>query len=269
MNGEISTEVIENIETPKLRPIRSVRMVAVAFAFFCYVTFAALYFSRPNKPLISLGQLRLTMDTLLELVFTILTLPAFGMAYLYGVRKHEENSSFAVPESAIDFLFVAAIAWVAVGNGIHLTAKLNEQMIAIQSNGQWSAIRASFHWTRQVVGHVLPHIGWQVLFSALMLGQLKRPYRGQKPKNATWFFGGLFGLLFAHGAIAGTCTHIGFVLTAVSCLGFLYLGHKSKFLPGEIPILRFFFYSQVTFLLAVAVYWSVSLLGLVPLTPTV
>jgi len=58
MNGEISTEVVETVDAAKLRPIRSIRLVAMAFAFFCYVSFAALYFFRPNKPLISLGQLR-------------------------------------------------------------------------------------------------------------------------------------------------------------------------------------------------------------------
>jgi hypothetical protein len=263
MNGEISTEVIESVDAAKLRPIRSVRMMAVAFAFFCYVSFAALYFFEPNKPLISLGPLRLTIDALLEVAFTLLTLPAFGLAYFYGIRNHKENRDFGVPDFAIDFLFVAAIAWVAIGNGIHLTSKLSEQLIANQTDGRWLGIKANFHWIRQVAGHVFPHIGWQVLFSALMLGQLKRPYRGQKPKAATWFFGGVFGLLFAQGAIAGTCTHIGFVLTAISCLGFLYLGHKSKFLPGEIPILRFFFYSQVTFLLTMVVYWSVFRLGLI------
>jgi hypothetical protein len=263
MNGEISTEVIERVDAAELRPIRSNRVAAVAFAFFCYTSFAALYFFSPHKPLISLGQLRFTVDTLLELVFTLLTLPAFGLAYFYGIRHHQEDRDFGVPDFAIDFLFVAAIAWVAIGNGIHLTAKLNEQLIAKQTDGQWLGIKASFHWIRQVAGHVFPHIGWQALFSALMLGQLKRPYRGQEPKAATWFFGGLFGLLFAHGAIAGTCTHIGFVLTAISCLVFLRLGHKSKFLPGEIPILRFFFYSQITFLLTIVVYWSAFRLGLI------
>ena len=226
-------------------------MVAIAFGISCYASFAALYFLKPNKPVISLGQLRLTIDALLELVFTVLTLPGLGLAYFYGIRNHEENPDFAVPDLAIDFLFVAAIAWVAIGNGIHLTAKLDEQMISNMNGERWLGIKANFHWIRQVVGHVFPHIGWQVLFSALMLGQLKRPYRGDKPRAAVSFLGGCFGLLFAQGAIAGACTHIGFVLTAISCLGFFYLGRKSKLPPGEVPILRFFFSSQVTFLLTI------------------
>ena len=118
-------------------------------------------------------------------------------------------------------------------------------------------IRANFHWIRQEVGHVFPHIGWQILFAALMLGQLKRPYEGEKPKAAVSFYGAAFGLLFAHGAIAGGCTHIGFVLTAVSFLVFSYLGHNAKVLPGELPALNFFLSSQVTFLLTVLLYWLI------------
>ena len=68
------------------------------------------------------------------------------------------------------------------------------------------------------------------------------PIGVKSPKPRFLFCGTLFGLLFAHGAIAGACTHIGFVLTAISCLGFSYLWHKSKLLPGEIPILRFFYF---------------------------
>jgi transposase-like protein len=67
----------------------------------------------------------------------------------------------------------------------------------------------------------------------------------------------------AHGAIAGACTHIGFVLTAISFLGFSYLGRKSMLPPGEVPILSFFFSSQVTFLLTMLTYWSVFHLGLI------
>ena len=104
---------------------------------------------------------------------------------------------------------------------------------------------------------MFPHIGWQVLFAALMLGQLKRPYLGSKPRSAVSFFGTLLGLLFAHGAIAGGCTHLGFVLTAASCLIFVYLGYRAKLAPGELPILNFFFCSQVTFLLAMIIYWTV------------
>ena len=32
---------------------------------------------------------------------------------------------------------------------------------------------------------------------------------------------------------------------------------KLKLLPGEVPIVKFFFSSQVTFLLAMVVYWLV------------
>ena len=256
MNGETSIEIIESGDAPTSRPILSLRLVAIAFGISCYASFAALYFLRPNKPVISLGQLRITIDALLELVFTVLSLPGLGLAYFYGIRNHKENPDFAVPDLAIDFLFVAAIAWVAIGNGIHLTSKLDEQMVSSLNDERWSGIKANFHWMRQVVGHVLPHIGWQVLFSALMLGQLKRPYRGQKPKAAVSYFGVCFGILFAHGAIAGACTHIGFVLTAISCLGFSYLGRKSTLPPGEVPILRFFFSSQITFLLTMLAYWS-------------
>jgi hypothetical protein len=113
------------------------------------------------------------------------------------------------------------------------------------------------------VGHVFPHIGWQLLFCAVMLGQLKRPYRGKELKPAILPSGIIFGLLFAHGAIAGDCTHIGFVLTALSCLGFSYLGRKSELLAGEIPTLKFFYFSQITFLLTMGVYWLVFRPGLI------
>jgi hypothetical protein len=205
----------------------------------------------------ALGPARFTVDALLELAFTFLALPCFGMAYFFGIKHHEQNPDFAVPEGVIDLLFVVAIIWVAVGNGIHLTAKLDEQMVSTLKDGRGSGIVANFHWIRQVVGHVFPHIGWQVLFSALMLGQLKRPYRRQEPKAMVLSCGIVFGALFAHGAIAGSCTHLGFFLTAISCLGFYYLGQKSRLLPGEIPILRFFLFSQVTFLLTIVVYWLV------------
>jgi hypothetical protein len=184
-------------------------------------------------------------------------LPFFGLTYLYGIRHHVENLDFAVPDYAIDLLLVAAIVWVAVGNGIHLTAKLDEQMVSQLTDRQVVGLRANFHYIRQVVGHVFPHIGWQLLFCALMLGQLRRPYRGREHKTAVLYCGSLFGLLFAHGAIAGTCTHIGFVLTAISCLGFSYLLRKSGLQAGEVPIIKFFFSSQVTFLLVVSVYWVV------------
>jgi hypothetical protein len=257
MNGEISTAVNGSVEMATMRPTRSMRLVGIAFGLCCYVTLAALYFSRPGKPVVSLGQARFTADALLELSFTLLALPFFGVAYLYGIRHHEENPDFPVPDLAIDLLLMAAIAWVAIGNGIHLTAKLDEQMIATLNDQQGLGIKANFHWIRQVVGHVFPHCGWQMLFSALMLGQLRRPYRGVEHKSAVLYCGALFGLLFAHGAIAGACTRIGFVLTAISCLGFSYLWHKSKLLPGEVPILKFFISSQVTFLMTMVVYWLV------------
>ncbi|MGO8789978.1 MAG: hypothetical protein ACLQVL_21690 [Terriglobia bacterium] len=265
MSGEISTGVdervetaiAERVETATWRPFRSMRMVGVAFGFCCYMSFAALYFFRPTNPVISLGQARFTVDALLEVAFTLLALPAFGMAYFHGVRHYEESPDFALPECAIDFMFVAALAWVAVGNGIHLTAKLNEQIVSTVNEGSVLGIKANFHWIRQVAGHVVPHIGWQLLFAALILGQLKRPHLGCRPRSSVSFFGTLFGLLFAHGAIAGSCTHIGFALTAISCLVFSYLGYKSKLLSGELPILNFFFSGQVTFLLTMVIYWVV------------
>ena len=184
MSGEISTGVdervetaiAERVETATWRPFRSMRMVGVAFGFCCYMSFAALYFFRPTNPVISLGQARFTVDALLEVAFTLLALPAFGMAYFHGVRHYEESPDFALPECAIDFMFVAALAWVAIGNGIHLTAKLNEQIVSTVNDGSVLGIKANFHWIRQVVGHVVPHIGWQLLFAALILGQLKRPH---------------------------------------------------------------------------------------------
>jgi len=267
MNGEISTasdetvdtgtlESFQSVETATLRPVRSVRIMVIAFAFCCYITFAALYFFRPTNPVVSLGQARFTIDALLELVFSILALPAFGVTYVYGIKHHEVNPDFPVPDVLIDFLLMAAMVWVAVGNGIHLTAKLDEQMVAALNDGPVVGLRANFHFIRQEVGHVFPHIGWQLLFAALMLGQLKRPYWGAKSKSAVSFFGTLLGLLFAQGAVAGSCTHVGFVLMAVSCAVFAYLGYKSKLHPGELPILNFFFCTQVTFLLAMIIYWG-------------
>jgi hypothetical protein len=260
MGGELSTavnECTEIVETPRLYTIRNVRLVGVAFGICCYMSFAALYFLRPTNPVIALGPARFTVDALLELAFTFLALPCFGAAYFFGIRHHEENPKFAVPGGLIDLLFVVAIVWVAVGNGIHLTAKLDEQIVSPLNGQQVSGIRANFHWIRQVVGHVFPHLGWQLLFCTLMLGQLKRPYRGERPKALIPYCGIVFGALFAHGTIAGACTHLGFVLTVISCLGFLYLRQKSKLLPAEIPILRFFMTGQVTFMLTIAVYWVV------------
>ena len=265
MNGEI-TEVAEQalesslstrVETPTFRPMPGVRMIGIAFGFCLYMSLAALYFFRPANPVISVGQARFTIDAVLEIAFTLLALPSFGMAYFYGVRHHERNPDFPLPEVVIDAMFVAALAWVAIGNGIHLTAKLNEQLVSGLTDAQVMGVKSNFHWLRQEAGHVFPHIGWQALFAALMLGQLKRPHLGCRPRSGVSFFGTLFGLLFAHGAIAGGCTHIGFAFTATSCLGFAYLGYKAKLVPGELPVLNFFFSGQVTFLLTMIVYWVV------------
>ena len=262
MDGETLTAVDESIDTavekaaPR-RPTLSLRLLGVAFGMCCYIAFAAFYFLRPGNPVLSLGPARFTADSLLEIVFTIMALPVFGLTYLYGTRHHREIGSFAVPDLAIDLLFGIAIVWVALGNGIHLTAKLEEQMLSVLKDQQGPAIKTNFHWIRQVVGHVFPHIGWQLLFAALMLGQLKRPYRGREPNAVVWPCGAVFGLLFAHGAIAGTCTHIGFALTAVSFLVFWSLARRSNLPSGEIPVLKFFFSSQVTFMLVVVIYWVV------------
>ena len=270
MDGELTTEVevSERFTEVELneslegrtgwRPLRSLRLATMAFGLSCYVAFAILYFSKPNKPVLSLGQLRFTVDALLEWLFTVLALPGLALAYFYGIRNHEENPDFPLPNLLIDLMFLVAITWVAVGNGIHLTAKLDEQIISTLPGSPWLSIKANFHWIRQVLGHVLPQIGWQVLFAALMLGQLKRPYRGHQHSSAVTCCGVVFGVLFAHGAIVGTCTHIGLVLTVISCLAFYYLGKKSKFQRGEIPTLTFFFSSQIAFILVIVAYWSVS-----------
>ena len=186
MNGELTTAIDESSQSSQtvvLRRRRSIRLVGIGFGIFCYVSCAAIYFLSPSNPVLSLGRARFTVDALLELVFTLLALPAFGFAYFYGIRRHEENPDFAFPEFAIDLMFLAAMVWVAIGNGIHLTAKLDEQMISALNGEQGMGIRANFHWIRQEVGHVFPHIGWQMLFAALMLGQLKRPYRRRKAKS--------------------------------------------------------------------------------------
>ena len=118
MGGELSTvvnECTEIVETPRFRTIRNVRLVGVAFGIMLLHEFCGPLFLRPTNPVISLGQARFTVDALLELAFTFLALPCFGAAYFYGIRHHEENPDFAVPDGAIDLLFVAAIVWVAVG----------------------------------------------------------------------------------------------------------------------------------------------------------
>jgi hypothetical protein len=177
--------------------------------------------------------------------------------FLHNVRNYDLNLDFQVSDAWLDVLVIVALAWVAIGNGIHLTAKLDEQMVSQLNDNHVVGLRANFHWIRQVVGHVFPHIGWQLLFCALMLGQLRRPYRGRQHNTAVLYCGVVFGLLFAHGAIAGACTHLGFVLTAASLLGFFYLQRKTGLSDGEVPILKFFSSSQVTFLAVVAIYWVV------------
>jgi hypothetical protein len=273
MNGEMSTVITENdeeistaisarAETPAWRPVPGIRLIGVIFGICLYMSLAAVYFLSPRNPVFSLGEARFTIDALLEITFTFLALPAFGIAYFYGVRHFEANQDFAVPEFAIEVMFVVAIIWVAIGNGIHLTAKLDEQLAsALDDRGL--GIKANFHWIRQVAGHVIPHMGWQVLFAALMLGQIKRPYRRKALNPMIVTCGVAFGILFAQGAIAGSCTRLGFFLTVASCLTFSYLAYKSKLLPGEIPIQRFFFTSQITFLLTIVVYWAVKYAALV------
>ena len=46
---------------------------------------------------------------------------------------------------------------MAVGNGIHLTAKLNEQIVSSLNDVQVLGVKSNFHWIRQVAGHVIPH----------------------------------------------------------------------------------------------------------------
>ena len=154
MNGEISTavdecvETMEAMETAESRSVVCPRLLGIAFGICCYISFAAFYFFRPGNPVVSMGQMRFTADSVLELFFTILALPFFGITYLYGVRHLEENLDFAVPEFAIDLLLVAAIVWVAIGNGIHLTAKLDEQMVSQLTDQQVVGLRANFHYIR-------------------------------------------------------------------------------------------------------------------------
>ncbi len=193
------------------------------------VSLAALYFFGPGNPVVSIGVARFTPDCLLELFFTVFAVPCFAFSYLNGVRNYPVNLDFHLSETLIDFMFMVSIVWIAVGNGIHLTAKLDEQMVAQLTDVQVVGLRANFHWIRQVVGHVFPHIGWQLMFTALMLGQLRRPYLGREHKIVITYCGILFGVLFAHGAIAGACTHLGFVLTLISLLTFSYLSRKSGF----------------------------------------
>ena len=105
MDGETSTileECVESVVVEEPRPATCRRMLGVAFGICCYVTFAAFYFFRPGNPVVSVGQARFTVDSLLEIFFTILALPFFGVAYLHGVRNYEENQDFPVSEGVLD-----------------------------------------------------------------------------------------------------------------------------------------------------------------------
>jgi len=261
MNGNKSATLETNEGTssatvPRCK-VRFSGVAAIAFGISCYVIFAALYFSKPNKPIITFGQLHFTMDAFLEILFTFLSLPSFFLVYLYGIRNYAENPGFAVPEFAIDFLLVGSIAWIALGNGIHLASKLSEQIISGINDKQGLSCKANIHYLRQVVGHIFPHIGWQMLFATLMLGQIKRPYHGRKCWQTLSFLGAIFGLLFAHGVISGHFTVFGFVSTLISCLVFSYLVYRLGCPSDEIPVIKFFFSSQITFLVTILMYWSV------------
>jgi hypothetical protein len=263
-NGLATLETNEgtNSTTVPGRKPRFSGVAAIAFGISCYMIFAALYFSKANKPIIIFGQLHFTIDAFLEILFTSLSLPGFFLIYLYGIKNYAENPGFAVPELAIDFLLVGSIAWIALGNGIHLASKLSEQMISGINGKQGLSCKANIHYLRQVVGHIFPHIGWQMLFATLMLGQIKRPYHGRKSLQKTLpFLGALFGLLFAHGAISGNSSAVGFVLTLMSCLIFSYLAHRLGCPSDEIPVIKFFLSSQITFLVVILMYWLVSRLS--------
>ena len=249
VNGSTTTE------RPNGQSIR--RTTKIIFGICCYTLFAAMYFLRPNKPVLSFGPLRYTVDSLLEVVLTVLSLPTFFLVYRYGATTYAENLGFGAPEPMIDLLLVTSVIWIALSNGIHLTSKLVDQILTASDPNSLVTGRASVHYLRQVIGHVAQHIGWQMLFAALMLGQLKRPYRGRAQTNSylpCW--GVVFGLLFAQGTIAAGCTALGFTLTLVSCALFIYLAHKSKMPSHETPVVQFFVSGQITFLLGMLFYWS-------------
>src|SRR2546427_576023 len=90
MNGNksatLETNEGTNFATVPRRKVRFSGVAAIAFGISCYVIFAALYFSKPNKPIITFGQLHFTMDAFLEILFTFLSLPSFFLAYrcLFG-----------------------------------------------------------------------------------------------------------------------------------------------------------------------------------------
>jgi hypothetical protein len=233
----------------------------IFFGICCYAVFASMYFFRPNKPVLSLGQFRFTVDSLLEVAFTVLSLPAFYLVYRYGAKTFDENPEFAVPELAIELLLICSIIWIALSNGIHLTSKLIEQVLATSGASGELASTASIHYIRQVVGHVAQHLGWQVLFATLMLGQLKRPYRGKEwGSRYIPYWGVVFGLLFTQGTIAAGCMMLGFALTVVSLVVFATLALRSRLPWREIPVLRFFQFVQITSLSSIVLYWSATAL---------
>lgn len=238
-------------------------LTKIAFGICCYMIFAAIYFFKPNKPVVFLGRLGFTVDALLEILLTVLSLPTFYLIYRYGVRTYDEDPEFVVPELFIELLLIGSIIWIALGNGIHLTSKLIEQILANSNEYFGLSCRNNIHFLRRFTGHVFPHIGWQLLFAALMLGQLKRPYRGRKIMRSYVIFGGIvFGLLFTQGAIAAECIPLGFILTTLSLALFWHLACKSRMSPQEMPVVKFFYYSQITFLFGTTLYWTVSHLSL-------
>jgi hypothetical protein len=231
----------------------------ITFGICLYAALASVYYLIPNKRLLSFGQLRFTLDAFLECLFTVLSLPVFYLVHRYGMTTYEENMAFDVPELPIELLVLGSIILIALGNGIHLASKLAEQIVITTGGQSDVAGTKDIHFLRQVVGHVAPHIGWQLLFVGLMLGQFKWPHRG-KPR---WLskhiplWGMIFGLLFAQGTIAAGCMDLGITLTVISLAAFSYLAYASK-LPGhEIPVQRFFMASQISFLLGMVVFWSV------------
>ena len=233
--------------------------VKLILGICCYAAFASIYYLMPNKRLLSIGDFRFTLDALLECVFTMLSLPAFFLVHRYGVTTFDENQAFAVPEWPIELLVIGSIIFIALGNGIHLTSKVAEQILTNSGAHADLASIKEVHFLRQIVGHVAPHIGWQTLFAALMLGQLKRPFRSRTiwVNRYVPLWGIVFGLLFFQGTIAAGCLTLGFSLTLISCAVFAYLAYKSRIPSYEIPIQRFFMSSQVTFLVGIMVYWVV------------
>lgn len=238
------------------RPLRNFSMITLGIC--CYAALASVYYLFPNKRLLSLGQLKFTLDTVLESIFTFLSLPVFYLVHRHGLTNFDANEGFEFPDLPIELLVLGSIIWIALGNGIHLTSKLVEQILANSGGHSGPLVNPDIHYLRQVVGHVGPHIGWQLLFVGLMLGQFKRPHQGRR----SWFrgdillWGTIFGLLFAQGSIAASCTALGFTLTALSLAVFGYLAYTSKIPSNKIPIQRFFMAGQIAFLAVMIVYWS-------------